>query len=57
MTTIKKYAKAVKRIIMPKMEIVEPSQQIDLEGLDLSKNLLVSLVNNLPALRVRYERI
>jgi hypothetical protein len=26
------------------MEIVEPSQQIDLEGLDLSKNLLVSLV-------------
>ena len=42
---------------MPKMEIVEPSQQIDLEGLDLSKNLRVSLVNNLPALRVRYERI
>ena len=48
MTTIKKYAKAAERIIMPKMDVIEPEketlQKVDLEGLDLSKNLLVSLV-------------
>jgi len=42
--TIKKYAKAAERIIMPKMESIEPNKQVDLEGLDTTKNLLVSLV-------------
>ena len=35
---------AAERIIMPKMETIEPDKQVDLEGLDISKNLLVSLV-------------
>ena len=37
---------AAERIIIPKMETVEPAQRVDLEGLDLSKNLLVSLVKS-----------
>ena len=39
---------AAERIIMPKMDVIEPEkaalQKGDLEGLDISKNLLVSLV-------------
>ena len=37
---------AAERIIIPKMETVEPAQRVDLEGLDLSENLLVSLVKS-----------
>lgn len=39
---------AAERIIMPKMDVIEPEKEAlqkgDLEGLDISKNLLVSLV-------------
>ena len=35
---------AASRIVLPKMESIEPNKQVDLEGLDTTKNLLVSLV-------------